>query len=482
MKSSLESKILLAVIVLSFIVRLYKIDNPIADWHSWRQADTAAVARNFYKEGYNPLLPKYDDMSGVAENPVVNPGRYRFVEFPIYESLVYFSYLLNGGVDEKLARLVTVFISLGSLVFIYLITKRHFGSKIALLSSFLFGLLPYSVYYSRVILPDPLLVLFSLGMFYFVDLWISNGRRRDVMFALFFSVGAFLTKPVAIFYLLPLFYVLYRKEGSFWPTKLKHWGCLAISLLPFLLWRIWMQQHPEGIPASNWLFNGTHIRFRPAYWRWIIGNRLGGEILGVGGFSLFLIGFLKKPSIKQNYLLHFLAFSSFLYLIVFATGNVQHDYYQILIIPALVIFAARGVVLLFDGLEGFLPRIVTIPLAILFLTLSVYLPWNEVKELYKINNPAIVQAGQEANKILPKNAIVVAPYDHDTAFLYQTNRSGFPAIDLPLPVLIKSYNVSYMVSVDNSDVTKKAERDYTVIDQKPDFVIIDLTKPRVEKL
>src|ERR1041385_1829182 len=95
---------LILVLILAFFVRLYKIDNPIADWHSWRQADTAAVARNFYQDHFNPFVPIYEDMSGVSDPPIVNPNRYRFVEFPIYESLIYFSYLVNGGVDERLAR------------------------------------------------------------------------------------------------------------------------------------------------------------------------------------------------------------------------------------------------------------------------------------------------------------------------------------------------------------------------------------------
>src|SRR4030081_3496478 len=135
------------IIILAFIVRLYKIDNPIADWHSWRQADTAAVARNFFKLGYNPFVPIYDDMSAVSQIGKVNPNRYRFVEFPIYESLVYFTYLLNGGVDEKLARLVSIAFSLGSIVFIYLISKEFFDKQTALLAALLFGILPYNIYY-----------------------------------------------------------------------------------------------------------------------------------------------------------------------------------------------------------------------------------------------------------------------------------------------------------------------------------------------
>ncbi|KKS90138.1 MAG: hypothetical protein UV66_C0008G0013, partial [Candidatus Woesebacteria bacterium GW2011_GWA1_43_12] len=34
------------ILVLAFVVRLWRIDAPLADWHSWRQSDTAAVARN----------------------------------------------------------------------------------------------------------------------------------------------------------------------------------------------------------------------------------------------------------------------------------------------------------------------------------------------------------------------------------------------------------------------------------------------------
>ena len=72
------------ILLLSGIVRLYMIDSPIADWHSWRQADTVSVSRNFVKLGFNPFMPKFDDMSGISENPIVNINRFRFLEFPVY--------------------------------------------------------------------------------------------------------------------------------------------------------------------------------------------------------------------------------------------------------------------------------------------------------------------------------------------------------------------------------------------------------------
>lgn len=468
---------LVLILAVSFIVRLYKIGNPIADWHSWRQADTAAVARNFYKYGYTPFTPIYDDMSGVAENPVPNPGRYRFVEFPIYNSLVYFTYLVNGGVSEKLARLVTVFISLGSIILIYFISRRYFGTVTALLAAALFGFLPYSIYYSRVVLPDPLLVFFSLGMFYFLDRWIMENTKKTLILGLLFSMGAFLTKPVAVFYLLPLVYTYYRKEGKFWPVPKRYWLFGLAAFVPFLVWRIRVLQHPEGIPAEKWLLNGDGIRFRPSFWRWIIGDRFGREILGATGTFLFFLGLIFKPFAKEGRLLHLLAASSLFFLIVFATGNVRHDYYQILIIPALVIFTARGVILLFQGIPNLISRIWTIPLAILFLTLTIYFGWLEVKGLYQINNDTIIKAGQEADRILPKDAIVIAPYNGDTSFLYQTNRAGWPFVAYPIPSLIKNFNVSYLVSVSKDAQTQWAMKAYSVLEDRGDFVIVDLSKP-----
>lgn len=463
-------------IVLGFLVRLYKIDNPIADWHSWRQADTAAVSRNFYKEGFSPFLPKYDDMSGVAEKPYPNTERYRLVEFPIYNTIVYLGYLINGGVDERIARLVSIAFALGSIVFIYLIASRYFGKVVGVLSSMLYAILPFNIYFTRVILPEPALVFFCLGMFYFVNRWIFENKLRLYLFSVFFTACAFLLKPMAIFYLLPLAYSYFQKERKLWPIHPRYVLWAIPSFAPFLAWRFWIQQFPEGIPASNWLLNGNGIRFRPSFWRWIIGDRFGREILSVTGTFLFFIGLLKKPDVKSGLLLHLLAASSFLYLIVFATGNVQHDYYQTLIVPALVIFTARGFVSLIEGIPGFLPRIWTIPIALLFLPLTLYFCWYEVKGLYQINNGVIVDAGRYADKILPKNAVVIAPYQGDTSFLYQVNRPGWAYVSYPTKDLKDVFKATHYISVNYDAKTKWLMKKYKIIEENPKFVILDLSE------
>src|SRR3989344_3102678 len=164
---------LVVIILLGLTVRLYKIDSPIADWHSWRQADTAAVTRSLLKDGFNPLIPKYDDLSNVSSNGLVNPKGYRFVEFPIYNILVYPFYLMFG-VNPIFDRLVSALASLGSIIFIFLITRKYVSEFTGLLAALFFAILPFNIFFSRTTLPEPTFIFLALGMVFFVDRWIDK--------------------------------------------------------------------------------------------------------------------------------------------------------------------------------------------------------------------------------------------------------------------------------------------------------------------
>src|SRR3989338_7213653 len=82
----LDVFILGCVLVVALIFRLYKVTAPLSDSYSWRQADTAAVARNFVRNGFTLLKPYYDDLSSIQSGSE-NPTGLRFVEFPIYNAM-----------------------------------------------------------------------------------------------------------------------------------------------------------------------------------------------------------------------------------------------------------------------------------------------------------------------------------------------------------------------------------------------------------
>src|SRR5437868_11096253 len=79
----LQIILLTLILLIGFTARLYRFNNPIADWHSWRQVDTSAVSRNFVKYGFDVLHPRYDDISNI-QTGYDNPQGYRFVEFPFF--------------------------------------------------------------------------------------------------------------------------------------------------------------------------------------------------------------------------------------------------------------------------------------------------------------------------------------------------------------------------------------------------------------
>ncbi len=202
-------------------------------------------------------------------------------------------------------------------------------------------------------------------------------------------------------------------------------------------------------------------------------NRSG--ILGATGLTLFTIGLLVRPK-NGNYFMHVWALSLFLYFVVFATGNVRHNYYQYIFVPVAAVFFAQGFLSLVKGVSDFLPRFWTIILGLLFLTLSFYFSWTQVKEFYKVNNPVIIEAGKKADQILPRNAIVLAPYNGDTAFLYQTNRPGFAVEALPLKDLIADFGVNYYISTTKDNKTNWVIRHFEVLEDNQHYVIANLTK------
>ncbi len=481
----ISTKFLLAILLLGgFLVRLYKINAPLADWHSWRQADTAAVSRNFLKYGYDLLHPRFDDLSNIPSG-LDNPKGYRFVEFPIYNLFHAFVFQIFTilGIDlfsfEATGRLISTLFWLMGGYFLFKSVSLLINRRAAFLTLFFFLFLPYGIFYSRTILPDPAMVALSLASIFFLLQSFSVESKikwLSVFISWLFASTAILVKPYAVFLLSPSWLIIFAKLFLEKQNKktifLYSIFYILISALPFIIWRYWMQQFPEGIPANKWLLNESGIRFRPAWWRWLFGERIGKVILGFWGPTFLSLGVISKIN-KKNLLFFGWLLGGFLYLSIFAQGNVQHDYYQILLIPILSVFLAFGCVI-FLKIDS---KIISIPIrliVLIFLTLSSFaFSWYFIRDYYQINHPEIVEAGKKADELLPEDAKVIAPYNGDTAFLYQINRQGWPAITTSVDNLIQK-GAQYYISVNFDQTTNELKEKYPVIYQDKKFIIIKL--------
>jgi len=325
-------------------------------------------------------------------------------------------------------------------------------------------------------LPEPLALAFGVfAIWAFMKFVEAKNYLFLYISSLSFALGA-LTKPFVLFYMIPAAYLAVKTFGfkGILNSRKLLFNLLAafdLAVIPFFLWRIWMNQFPQGIPFFTWAFNGDGIRFRPAFWKWIFVERIGHLILGSWGIVLLFFGFFKGKQKELFSLVFFLAM--FLYISVFATANVRHDYYQAAIIPAVSLILARGFIYVWE-----LARKNTLSIFVFLFALAMMFlgGLSMVKEFYNINHPEIILAGQEVDKLAPKDALVVAPYNGDTAFLYQTGRWGWPYVDRPIEELVK-FGADYFVSVNLNDFqTGEIMEKYQVIRKSETFVIVDLNQ------
>jgi len=249
-------KQVLLLILLTLIPRLYRINNPIADWHAFRQADTASVTREYVKNGINLLEPHYHDLSNIQSGHE-NLAGYRMVEFPLINGLIAGVLRLIPALPLVLtSRIFSVLASLGTVYFLYNFTKLLTkNDKLANFVGLAFALIPYNIYYSRVVLPEPFLLLFSTGSLYF---FLQAIKTKQIYTNPSFWLSAMLLglaillKPFVVF-LIPIYLVLYFQNQPI--KKLFSWSWIAfglIALLPFwynrfqILWRAQKNSRNSG--------------------------------------------------------------------------------------------------------------------------------------------------------------------------------------------------------------------------------------------
>lgn len=467
--------LLVALILAVFVaVRCYRLTTPLADWHSARQADTAAVARNFASTGINLLYPQSDSLWALSEHQLPNPHRYFMNEFPLYNAVVALIYRAFG-VNHVYAREVSIAVSTLGALYLYLLTRRLLGVPLALLSLLYYALLPYNIYYNRVVMPDPTMASFSIISLYYALLYAANLRTRDgLLLSLSFAVAT-LVKPYAVFMLIPILYWLLQSRGLSLLKRPSSYLLLLLGCAPLLAWRYFLTLHPEGSFASHWLLNGDHIRFTGAYFRWLIFDRLNRLIFATGGFVLFVAGLFAAHQKKNSSLFFVWALAIALYMVVFAKGNVNHDYYQLPIVAPGVVLVMLGAKSLVGLARTRLAKYLNGALALSLLVLSLAFGWYEVRGYFNINNPAIVEAGARADALLPRDALVIAPYFGDPAFLYQTNRHGWP-VGGNIEERIGEGASYYVTTSKDAEYHELLSR-YQLVEQTDAYAIIHLVPP-----
>lgn len=465
----LDIFILSVILVIAFIFRLYKINIPLADFHSWRQSDTAAVARNYVKNGIDLFHPIYDDLSNV-QSGIDNPQGYRMVEFPIYNAIIAILYKSFPIFSLEIwGRLTTIIFSLIVISVIYYLLLNESSRLSAIFGSLTYAIFPFFVFFSRVILPETAALAFLMLAIFFFYLNVECKKKGPKSIAYYlvssiFFAGALLIKPTVIFYLLPIIILFYRKYKLNFVKKFDFYLYFIITLIPLIYWRMYIKNFPEGIPYSDWLFTSINtpqglksILFRPSFFRWIFFERINNLILGGYLTVFFVIGLIVK---SKKYLLLSLAVSALVYLLVFQGGNLQHEYYQTLILPVLAIMVGVGIGFFYSDSKKFIhPVLMSITIFTIFI-FSFYFSYFKVADYY-LYSQELVQEANIINSLTDPEDKIVTDRTGDTTLLYLSDRRGAPSIFRD-PIDLKKLGYKYLITSNDGEINK----------MKPDFKII----------
>lgn len=422
------------ILLLGLALRLIELQAPLIDGQAWRQADSGAIARNFYQEGYNLFYPRVDWRG-------TTPG-YVEMNFPLYSFLAACLYGLLGGVHEWAGRLLSALFSTAGAGLLFLLVRELGGGRWSgRLAALFFLLFPLNVFYGRAFMPEPLMLLLSIGALLTFARWTRTEGRGGFALAALSAALCFMVKIPTLHLGFPLVALAWARWGWALLRRPALWGYLALVLVPPAVW-YW---HAHALFLQTGLTFG--IWGSQGYDKWAQGllassdfylvllRRFGHQTFTPVGVLLILAGVRSAWGTRREWVLWAWGGGLLLYLVLIPEGNYRLVYYQVPFVPLGAVLAARGLAPL---LEGSRPR--PIPAGVAVLLLAGYSAWA-VPGLYRPGNnvyhyyQACHAAGQLIDQRLPPAALlVVGELDENAAaphraqsptMLYYCRRKGW---------------------------------------------------------
>jgi hypothetical protein len=327
------------VLAAGFILRLYRIGEPLFDFSPVRQYHSALLARGFYEW----LLT--GNLQTLPPDGIIEP--------PILELLASLAYAVTGGEHLWIPRLLSaMFWTVGG-VFLYLIVRKMASPGAALFSVAFFVLDPAAVLPGRAFMPDPLMIMLLVVSVYAILRYHERPTTGRLMVAVVASSLAIFVKPgICLFQIYGAFFALmvYRRGllGSLRSAHLYLFGVLGV--LPVALYYVYgtviggfLQGQIQGKVVPQYLLEAY-------FWRgWL---EQIGSMVGLVAFVGAVVGLLLlRPGIPRA-LLAGLWGGYFLFGLVFTYHIHTHGYYSLQLIPVVALSLGP----LWDRVVGYLGR------------------------------------------------------------------------------------------------------------------------------
>jgi hypothetical protein len=338
--------LLLFIITFGLAARAATLRTPIFDHHSWRQADTAAIARNFVRERFNPLYPQVD-WRGSRDDGYVETG----LEL---QALLVAGLWQAAGIRVEIGRALAAAMYVLTALLVYRFSRRRYGEPTALAAVYAHAFaFPLGLFADRSYLNEPLLILLAATALVAAQSWLERPRLLPLaclIGATAFTAMVKLPHLVVFAPIAALFVERFGRRGLLRPELVL---TVVASLTCAWLW----YAHARTLYAATGLtFGLTDKTFEPGLvfsfqFPLRIARRLLRDVLGPVGLVLLVWGTV--AAIRRRRWVEPAGLGAFIvYLIAVARGNYHHDYYQLAILPIGAVLVGLGVVEAVESAAG----------------------------------------------------------------------------------------------------------------------------------
>jgi 4-amino-4-deoxy-L-arabinose transferase-like glycosyltransferase len=421
---------ILLILFLALIFRLYHITFPVSGWHSWRQADTAAIAKNFYENGFNILYPQIDWAGNT-------PG-YVESEFHVYPFIVSLLYALFGQADFW-GRFTAVIFSVFTVYGLYLLTRKFIDESTALWAALIYAVTPLNIYFGRAFMPEPAMLCCSVYAVYFFSEWISRKDTKNFILAALFTSFAILIKLPALYLGLPLLFLAYNKWGIRFLLNRKLWLMAVIVIIPPAAWYYHAHQLLLNGGASFGIWEAGKDKY--ANWELVLSFKFYNDVffksiaerhLTYAGFIAFIYGLFIKRKTGEEKLFDWWLIAVIIYFIIAAKGNQVHEYYQLPFALPASVFAAKAFskfISLTRIKESFKEARTAAVLSLAVFAVLCILSFLRLANFMKSEdyNSPLFRLEEYVKRELPAGKLVITISEGSPIHLYRTARKGWAA-------------------------------------------------------
>ena len=501
MSPPLRRVILIVLFIGALGLRLYGITDPPTEFHPMRQARAAIIARDMYFTAVPSAAPDWERQIAAE-----SASKEELLEPRIIERAAALMYQVAGGEHLWLPRLLSALFWLAGGYLLIRLARKLMSEDAALVAGAFFLLNPFTIPASRVIQPDPLMILFMLAAINLI-VWYDDqpSWRRLVVTALVASLSP-LVKPISILAIFMAFVALSLVRRRSWrtlftPQVIAFGAILAGPMLIYYLAGV-VRGTGMGGEATNDIIPSL-LTQRSFYGGWFTQI---GKAIGPLTFLAALLGFvLMKPG-RVRTIVAGMGIGYGIMGLIFTYTISTHDYYQLQLIPIVALCLPAIVLPAIERLGTVLTKDITRAafLSLLVVILALFSAYENFwrftfRYYYQNTDAAIAKFGPQIGQTVGHSDRVIMLADSDDrplTYYALITGSGWPygpSGDIGKAVGVKTPDASetlaalqasrqpydYFIVTDFGELQTQPQlqqvlKQYPVLAQTPQYIIYDL--------